>query len=150
MTPKQVIEHDWQIGEKLYEVYHIPIDFQSETIFDTPSRLTKPEGIIEVQVVNIEKSFDPQTNFEYIQLTLDGNFSTLNDKVLIENTYLIAGIRPDKHYDEYYNEVCTRKFFTKKEAETQLDKETYFYNEQMELLKKADVSLNPYMVQDRI
>ncbi len=150
MTPKQVIEHDWRIGEKLFVVYHIPSDFQPDTIFDIPSRLTKPECIVEVQVVYIEKSFDPQTNFEYIQLTLDGDFNTPKDKVLIENTYLIAGIRTDKHYDEYYNEGCTRKFFTKEEAEAQLEKEVKRWHECMEQWKKGNMWFSPYLFPNKI
>ena len=136
MTPKEVLEHDWKIGEKIWEVcfsYNKSVTTNGG-FFCTE----KPVGVVEVEVTNIERDDEWKDDWEYIELALNGEFKVDNyDNLPYSDTMMCAMVNHDRWGDTYdHKQFCSKKFFTKKEAESQLKKDVKAWNNRVKQYKE--------------
>lgn len=128
MTVKEAIEHDWKVGEKLWEVY-----FSLEE--NIPGK--KPLGIIEVEVTKVERNDKWKDRYEYVELRLNGDFNLNDDDNFSDNNVLSAIVNHYKWGDVYdHQDFCVCKFFTKEEAEKRLKSEVKKWNNHLKEYKK--------------
>jgi hypothetical protein len=118
MTVKEVLAHDWQVGEKLWEVYY---KYNKEITTGKGAFMTnQPVGIIEVTVTKIERNNPEYRNdWEYIKLTLKGDwgFKSPYDNPCL-NTDITAMVSHGCGGDRYdHQKYCSDKFFNKEDAE---------------------------------
>lgn len=131
MTVKEALNHDWQIGEKLWEVYY---KFNNDITTHNGTFMTEqPVGIIEVEVTKIEKS-DPKykSDWENISISLKGDwgYSILGNPY--SNTIISAMV--DKTYNTCRYEkqkYCSDKFFNKEDAEKRFTKVVEQWNKKV-------------------
>lgn len=142
MTVKEALSHDWQIGEKLYEVYY---KFNEEITKCNGMFMTEqPIGIIEVEVTNIERS-NPEykDDWENISITLNGDFGSDYRNTPHKNSILTAMVTHNRSYDgtKYdrydHQQFCTDKFFNKKDAEKRFKKAVEQWNKKVEAFQKS-------------
>ena len=140
MTVKEALSHDWQIGEKLYEVYY---KFNEDITTCNGMFMTEqPVGIIEVEVTNIERS-NPRhkDDWENINIALKGDFGSGN--IPHKNTTLTAMVTHNRNYEgtkyDYYDhqKFCTDKFFNKKDAEKRFKKAVEQWNKKVKTFQES-------------
>ena len=136
MTPKEVLEHDWKIGEKIWEVYFsYNNSVSSQNGF---SYTEKPVGVLEVEVTSIERDNKWKKDWEHIKLTLNGEFNLDKDDITYGDTMMCAMVNHYGWGDSYdHKEFCSKKFFTKEEAEVQLKKEVKNWNKRLKQFKES-------------
>lgn len=114
MTPKQALEHDWKVGEKLWAVYY---KYNSEiTEKNGFFRTEQPVGVIEVTVTDVERFKASDGSFESVTASITANWGL--DEVCYSDT-LVRGMVDYTRWGERYShgEFCVDKFFDKKKAE---------------------------------
>lgn len=136
MTPKEVLEHNWTVGERLWEV-----------CFAYDSRIggSKPLGVVEVEVVKIERDDRWLEDWEYIKLELRGNYANLSvepDDLAYENTIMCAMVNHDRIYGDSYShlEFCTYKYFDRADALDRLKKEAAKWNKKAKTWRTKQLS----------
>ena len=138
MTVKEALAHDWQVGEKLWEVYY---KFNKEITTGKGTFMTnQPVGIIEVTVTKIERN-NPEyrDDWESVNLTLKGDwgFESPYDNPY-SNTIISAMIT--KNYDtcSYSKQkFCSDKFFNKEDAEKRFKKVVEQWNKKVKSFQES-------------
>ena len=141
MTVKEALSHDWQIGEKIWEVYY---KYNKDITTCNGMFMTEqPAGIIEVEVTNIERS-NPRhkDDWENINITLKGDFGCDWRDVPHKNTIITAMVTHNNYdgtiYDRYdHLKFCTDKFFNKKDAEKRLKKAVEQWNKKVKTFQES-------------
>ena len=142
MTVKEALSHNWQIGEKLYEVYY---KYNRDITTGNGTFMTcQPVGIIEVEVTNIERS-NPEykDDWENIRITLNGDFGCNWRDTPHKNTIITAMVTHNRNYegiiyDNYdHQQFCTDKFFNKKDAEKRFKKAVEQWNKKVKEFQKS-------------
>jgi hypothetical protein len=141
MTVREVLAHDWQVGEKLWEVYY---KYNKEITTGKGIFMTsQPVGIIEVTVTKVERN-NPEysDDFESIRLTLNGDWgfkSTYdnpysNTIITAMVTHGIYGSKGDR-YD--HQKFCSDKFFNKEDAEKRFKKVVEQWNKKVKNFQES-------------
>lgn len=114
MKPEEALNHNWQEGEKLWEVYY---KYNSEIQIRDGFKSHQPVGVIEVTVKTVE--IDDCGWFKSVNLELEGDWGLDKESCCYDNTILTTMITYRETGGFYYSnkEFCREKFFTKKEAE---------------------------------
>ena len=112
MKPEEALNHNWQEGEKLWEVY-----YKYNTEIGDRGGSDQPVGVIEVTAKDVE--IHDCGWFKSVRLRLDADWGLDEDSCCYGNTVLTAMITYSTTGGFYYDnkEFCRNKFFTKKEAE---------------------------------
>ena len=118
MTPKEVLEHNWQIGEKVWIVCE-------EQVLDGPLKgKYKPVKIEEVSVLQIKPDNRWPDTYKYIEVLFDWKSIGVDPESCPPYPYsyhslvLAAMVEYNKYGDDYiHNEFCLNKFFNKQDAE---------------------------------
>lgn len=142
MTVKEALSHDWQIGEKIWEVYY---KFNKDITTHNGSFMTEqPVGIVEVEVTNIERSNpEHKDDWENINITLKGDFGCNWRDTPYKNTIITAMVTHNRSYDgtKYdrydHQQFCSDKFFNKKDAEKRFKKVVEQWNKKVETFQKS-------------
>ena len=112
MTTKEVFEHDWKEGEKVWLVYY---KYNRDITEKNGMFMTKqPAGVIEATVKKIEWSGREYLPFKNITIELDADWK---NEPVYSDTFISVSIyydRPQKYSDSKW---CVDKFFNKKDAE---------------------------------
>ena len=142
MTVREVLSHDWQVGEKLWEVYY---KYNKEITTGKGTFMTsQPVGIIEVTVTEIERN-NPEyrDDWESICLTLKGDwgFESPYDNPY-SNTIITAMVTYDRIYghkgDRYdHQKFCSDKFFNKEDAEKRFKKAVEQWNKKVKAFQDS-------------
>ena len=138
MTVKEALAHDWQVGEKLWEVYY---KYNKEITTGKGTFMTcQPVGIIEVEVTKIEKS-DPKYKFDWenINITLKGDwgFNNIHDNPY-SNTIISAMITKNYNTCSYSKQkFCSDKFFNKEDAEKRFKKVVEQWNKKVKSFQES-------------
>lgn len=137
MTVKEALSHDWQIGEKIWEVYY---KYNKDITTGKGMFMTcQPVGIIEVEVVNIERS-NPEykIDWENVTITLKGDWKFNNYDNPYSNTIITAMVTHNSYGDRYdHQQFCTDKFFNKKDAEKRFKKAVEQWNKKVKTFQES-------------
>lgn len=139
MTPKEVLEHNWTVGERLWEVCFA---------YDSTIGGLKPLGVVEVEVVKIERDDRWKSDWEYISLKLKpvgccGNFLPVDlEDLTYEATVICAMVNHDKTYGDSYSHLrfCTHKSFDRSIAEERFKKEVAKWNKRAKAWRTKQLS----------
>lgn len=137
MTVKEALEHNWQIGEKLWEVYY---KFNKDITTHNGTFMTEqPVGIIEVEVVKIERT-DPKYKWDWenisIDLKGDWGFKSIYDNPY-SNTIISAMVTKTSNTCRYEKQkFCSDKFFNKEDAEKRFTKVVEQWNKKVKDFQK--------------
>ena len=142
MTVKEVLAHDWRVGEKLWEVYY---KYNKEiTTGKGTFMASQPVGIIEVTVTKIERN-NPEyrDDYEIVNLTLNGDwgFESPYDNPY-SNTIITDMVTYDRIYghkgDKYdHQKFCSDKFFNKEDAEKRFKKVVEQWNKKVKAFQES-------------
>lgn len=138
MTVKEVLAHDWQIGEKICEVYY---KYNKEITTCNGTFMTcQPVGIVEVEVTKIERS-DPKfkIDWENINITLKGDwgFNNIYDNPY-SNTFITAMVTKNCNTCSYTKQkFCSDKFFNKEDAEKRFIKVVEQWNKKVKTFQES-------------
>jgi hypothetical protein len=130
MTPKEALEHDWKIGEKVYVVCHM-YDFAMDL-----GHCDKPIGVVETTVSDIKKRFNELSRYIEIHFNNKDFPKTAidSDKEMI--SFLIFGFWKGErtpNTDKYHHkQFCIDKFLTKEEAEKRYKQSVKTWNAAIE------------------
>ena len=124
MTPKEVLEHDWKIGELLWEVCFT---------YDRTLWSSKPLSVVEVEVIGINRVDTCKSDYEYVELELRGNFNNLSvdpGDLDYKNTKMCAMVDHVPYFGDSYHhhQFCTHKYFKKADAVERFKKEVAKWN----------------------
>lgn len=142
MTVKEALSHNWQIGEKIWEVYY---KYNEDITTGKGQFMThQPVGIIEVEVTEIERS-DPEykDDWENIRITLKGDWGINNYDNDYSNTIITATVTHNRSYDgtkyDRYNhqKFCSDKFFNKNDAEKRFKKTVEQWNKKVKTFHQS-------------
>ena len=139
MTPKDVLEHEWKAGEKIWVVcykYNREITTH-KGIFNSE----QPVGIVEAEITGIEKHNKYPTH-EYISLNYKANWPVNKEKELAyKSTCLCAMVnyRPSGNWYDH-SQFCVDKFFKKSDAEKRLKVAIKQWNKKVENFKKSKMN----------
>ena len=132
------LEHDWKVGEKLWEVCFV----YSRVI---PAKHGYPVGVVEVEVENVERHKEYANEWEAVKIKLNGDFpADIKDNVTYSSTILDAMVEHQPVNDVYIHQnFCDYKYFSKAAAEASYKKEIKRWNEcvdryKVELGRKVD------------
>ena len=118
MTPKEVLEHDWKVGEKVYVVWHV-YDFRVND-----KNCLRPCGVMETTVVDTIVDVYPSGSGIYKKILLDKSDFT-SDRIPESDSFISAlvhyewlyGKRNPENDNYYHRKFCVDKFLTRKDAE---------------------------------
>ena len=130
MKVKEALEHNWQIGEKVWVVCR-------QIIRTGPMACScKPMYILEVPVSGIKRDDQWKIKWEYLEVSFDWksvNLTIPSDDFDYESAILCAMVNHESYGDRYdHNKWCTNKFFNKADAEKRLKKEIESWNKKVE------------------
>ena len=133
MTVREVLSHDWQVGEKLWEVYY---KYNKEITTGQGTFMTsQPVGIIEVTVNKVE--LNEYSDFKSIRLNLIGDWK-LGDDNVYSNTVLCGMITYQSSGNFYSNQkFCADKFFNKEDAEKRFKKAVEQWNKKVKTFQES-------------
>ena len=132
MKVQEALDHDWQVGEKLWEVYY---KYNSEiTTRGGIFRTRQPVGVIEITVTKAERRKAETGWFESINIELNADWGLDEDDNCYINTCIGGMITYRSSGGSYYSnkEFCQDKFFTKKEAEKRYKAAVKTWNKKVE------------------
>lgn len=135
MTPKDVLEHDWKPGEKIWVVCY---KYNNEITRCKGFFMTEqPVAIVEATITGIEEHNKYQTH-EYISLKYKADWPVKKDKLAYKSTCLCAIVNYDTYKISYgHKQFCVDKFFKKSDAEKRLKVAIKQWNNKVENFKKA-------------
>lgn len=130
MKVKEALEHNWQIGEKVWVVCR-------QIIRNGPmSGSCKPMYILEVPVSGIKRDDQWKIKWEYLEVNFDWesvNLTIPGSDFDYESAILCAMVTHYGSRDTYdHAGWCTNKFFNKADAEKRLKKEIESWNKKVE------------------
>lgn len=136
MTPKEVLEHDWKVGEKIWVVCY---KLNKEITRCKGTFMTEqPVGIVEAEITGIKEHHKYPTH-EYISLGYKANWPVSKKEILAnKSTCLCAMINYEPYGNLYdHKQFCIDKFFKKSDAEKRLKVAIKQWNKKVENFKKV-------------
>ena len=136
MTIQEILDHDWKIGEKLWEVYYIyPTDIGYEYQLNADEYLF-PVGVIEITVKDF-KVYTPKEKDVYtnVDVDFDGDWGS-GQNVPYSNTTLRGMVSHLFGYNSYTGNFYEDKFFEKKDAEARYKEAVKKWNKKIKQLHK--------------
>ena len=135
MTPKEVLEHNWKAGEKIWVVcykYNKTITRSNGTFMGE-----QPVCVVEAEVTGVGEH-DKYPSWEYISLNYKANWPVKKDELTYKSTCLCAMVNYNPYKIRYeHKQFCIDKFFKKSDAEKRLKVAIKQWNSKVENFKKA-------------
>lgn len=140
MTVQEALDHDWQVGEKLWEVYYtyprnLAMQFKGFNEYF-------PVGVIEVTVKEVKRSeTEYKKSFESVGVVLEADWGMREDDIPYHNTQLAAMITHSSIQPDFYThlEFCEDKFFNKEDAEKRYREVAEYWNKKLKQFHKKQL-----------